>query len=93
LSLSWDHLLPNDYPSRDNLDYIVTACFFCNVADNQYFSKASERGISFNGKKREDLIAQRKPFVLKTREAYRSFWETNVCDKGSASMDTKHQIE
>ena len=37
LSLSWDHLLPKLHPNRDNHEYIVTACMFCNTADNQYF--------------------------------------------------------
>jgi len=62
------------------------------VADNQYFLRASERDITFEGKTREDLVAQRKPFVLKTRESYLIFWKTNVHYSGSASMDTKPTI-
>ena len=50
LSLSWDHLLPKGHPKRDDLDYIVTACMFCNVADNQYFVKAEERGLKFEAR-------------------------------------------
>src|SRR5690349_15259172 len=56
LSLSWDHLLPKGHPDRDNLEYIVTACFFCNVADNQYFRRAQERGLRFDGMTREALV-------------------------------------
>jgi len=78
LSLSWDHLLPKEHPLRDDFEYIATACMFCNVADNQYFVKASKRGITFNDKSREELITQRKPYVMKTRESYREFWEFNV---------------
>ncbi len=37
LSLHWDHLLPKGHPHRDDPDFIVTACMFCNVADNRYF--------------------------------------------------------
>lgn len=36
LSLSWDHLLPKGHLHRDDPDYIVTACMFCNTADNRY---------------------------------------------------------
>lgn len=78
LTLSWDHLLPKEHPNRDNPEYIVTACMFCNVADNQYFVRAKERGITFEGKSRNELVAQRKPYVMKTRNSYREFWETKV---------------
>jgi len=78
LSLSEDHLLPKSHPERNNPEYIVTACSFCNVADNRYFDRAAERGLSFDGKSREELIAQRRPWVMKTREEYRTFWEEHV---------------
>lgn len=51
---------------------------FCNVADNQYFAKTGERGLSFEERTPEQLIEQRRPFVMKTRDAYREFWEANV---------------
>lgn len=35
LHLSWDHLLPVGHPDRDNHDYIVAACRFCNEAHNR----------------------------------------------------------
>ena len=78
LSLSWDHLLPKEHPLHDDSEYIATACMFCNVADNQYFVKASKRGITFKDKSRKELIAQRKPYVMKTRESYRELWESSV---------------
>ena len=78
LSLSWDHLLPKGHPNRDNPDYIVTACNFCNTADNRYFDLAEKRGIKFDGLTPDELVAQRLPYVLATREKYREFWETVV---------------
>ncbi len=88
LSLSWDHLLPKGHPLRDQHEYIVTACMFCNVADNRYFDRAAERGITFDAKTREELVAQRKPCVLKTRKSYREFWEAEVRPQQSGSTDT-----
>jgi Fe-S oxidoreductase len=78
LSLSWDHLLPKGHPNRDNPDYIVTACNFCNTADNRYFDLAEKRGIKFDGLTPDELVAQRLPYVLATREKYREFWETVI---------------
>lgn len=59
-------------------DYIITACMFCNTADNRYFDMAVERGIGFDGLTPEQLIAQRLPYVLATRDRYKAFWE-NKC--------------
>lgn len=78
LTLSWDHLLPKCHPDRDDPDFIVTACNFCNTADNRYFDRAQERGLRFADMTREELIAQRLPFVEATRKSYRLFWEENV---------------
>jgi hypothetical protein len=78
LSLSWDHLLPSGHLNRDDPDYIVTACMFCNTADNRYFDMAQRRGMSFDGLTPEELIAQRLPYVEATRAKYREFWEENV---------------
>lgn len=78
LTLSWDHLLPKGHPCRDNPDYIVTACMFCNIADNRYFDMAVARGISFDGLTPEQLVAQRLPYVLATRDKYKAFWEEHV---------------
>lgn len=78
LSLSWDHLLPKGHPHRDNLEYIVTACMFCNTADNRYFDNALKRGVTFDGLTPDQLVEQRRPYVEKTRSAYRQFWEEHV---------------
>jgi hypothetical protein len=78
LTLSEDHLLPRGHPNRNNPDFRVTACNFCNTADNQYFKRAAERGLKFDGLSPDELVAQRLPYVLKVREGYRQFWERQV---------------
>jgi hypothetical protein len=78
LSLSWDHLLPKGDPRRDDPEYIVTACMFCNVADNRYFDLAAQRGLHFEGLTPDELVAQRLPYVEGTRQKYREFWNVNV---------------
>jgi hypothetical protein len=64
--------------NRDNLDFIVTACRFCNTADNRYFDKAAKRGLHLDGLSPEELVAQRLPYVEATRQKYRDFWEEFV---------------
>jgi hypothetical protein len=78
LALSWDHLLPKGHPDRDNPDFIVTACNFCNVADNRYFDHANERGIRFDGLSQQELVAQRLRYVERTRKGYHDFWKEHV---------------
>jgi len=39
-----DHLLPKGHPNRDDPDYMVTACLFCNNADTFYFPYAAPEG-------------------------------------------------
>ncbi|MCH8801274.1 MAG: hypothetical protein IH963_10230 [Chloroflexi bacterium] len=78
LTLSWDHLLPKGHPDRDNPEFIVTACNFCNTADNRYFDLAEKRGLVFDGMSRDELVAQRKPYVFATRNSYKTFWDENV---------------
>lgn len=78
LSLSWDHLLPRGHPERDDLEYIVTACMFCNTADNRYFDNALKRGLQFDGLTPDELVAQRLSYVERTRERYEEFWRENV---------------
>lgn len=84
LSLSWDHLLPKGHPSRDDPEYIVTACMFCNTAENRY-DLAERRGVTFTGLTREALVAQRKPYVEATRESYRAFWDEHVAPTDGAA--------
>jgi 5-methylcytosine-specific restriction endonuclease McrA len=71
LTLSWDHLLPKGHPQRDDPAFIVTACGFCNWASNRTVWDVA-------GKSPEELLAQKRPIVLKVREAYRDFWEREV---------------
>ena len=78
LTLSWDHLLPKGHPNRDNPIFIVTACNFCNTADNRYFDLAEKRALKFDGMTPDELVAQRLPYVKATRQSYRDFWEQRV---------------
>jgi hypothetical protein len=78
LSLSWDHLLPKGHAERDHLEYIVTACLFCNTADNRYFDMLARRGLTLDGLSPEQLVEQRRPYVEATRRAYEEFWTDNV---------------
>jgi 5-methylcytosine-specific restriction endonuclease McrA len=78
LTLTSEHLLPKGHPNRDNPHYIVTACQFCNTADNRYFDKAAEYHLQFDNMTPEQLIEQRKPYVAKVRREYRAFWESKV---------------
>lgn len=77
-TLSWDHLLPRGHRNRDNPDYIVTSCNFCNTADNRYFDSLTKRGLTLDDLTPEQLVSQRKPFVDATRKAYEGFWRENV---------------
>jgi 5-methylcytosine-specific restriction endonuclease McrA len=78
LSLSSDHLLPKWHPDRNNPDYVVTACVFCNTADNRYFDLAERRGLTLDGLTPDELVAQRLPFVRATRQSYEDFWRLHV---------------
>ena len=78
LYLSVDHLLPKGHALRDSDDYIVTSCLFCNTADNWYFSHAEKRGLKFDGMFDDELVEQRRPYVTRVRQDYRTFWEKHV---------------
>jgi hypothetical protein len=78
LSFSRDHLLPTGCDDREKDEYIVTACQFCNTADNQYFVKAEKEGYSFDDKTPEELIEQRWKAVQKTRQEYKEFWVERI---------------
>lgn len=71
LFLSWDHLLPPGHPQRENLDYIVTACRFCNEVHNKTI-------FPVEGKNPAELVKQKREFVLKRREEYYEFFKTEV---------------
>ena len=78
LTLSWDHLLPKGHPERDNPEFIVAACNFCNTADNRYFDSLEKRGLTLDGLSQNELVEQRKLFVKETRNKYYQFWSENV---------------
>ena len=79
-SLSWDHLLPHGDLRRDNPDFIVTACMFCNIANNQYFRQADARNLTFENKSPDELVEQRRPNVDRTRGNYKKFRDEHVSD-------------
>src|SRR4051794_32427557 len=76
--LSIDHLLPSSDPRRNLNEFIVTACVFCNGADNRYFGQANARNLTFENKSQDELVEQRRPYVLRTRKDYQDFWKQNV---------------
>jgi len=85
LFLTLDHLLPKGHPKRDDRKYIVTACAFCNTADNYYFIKAKRDRFSFNKKSPAELVKRRKAAVQVVREKYNTFWKENVRGKTTAT--------
>jgi hypothetical protein len=75
LTLSVDHLLPVGHPDREKDAFKVTACRFCNEADNHYFTKYA---LNFDEMSPEQLLEQRRPYVQAVRDKYKEFWEENV---------------
>jgi hypothetical protein len=71
LFLSEDHLLPPGHPQRDNRDFIVTACRFCNEAHNRTV-------FDVEGKTPQELVAQKKALILEKRSEYRRFYDEKV---------------
>lgn len=71
LYLSVDHLLPPGHPQRENLDYKVAACRFCNEAYNRTV-------YNVEGKTPEQLVEQKKPRILEKRAEYKSFFDQKV---------------
>lgn len=71
LYLSWDHLLPKGHPERNSPTFIVAACRFCNEVCNRTV-------WSVDGKTPDELIEQKKPYVMARRAEYRQFWEKEI---------------
>lgn len=71
LYLSWDHLLPKGHPMRDDEQFIVAACRFCNEACNRttFWSE---------GMTADEVVAKKRTAIEAVREDYRRFWETKV---------------
>ena len=78
LALSWDHLLPKTHPKRDDQEFIVAACNFCNTADNRYLERLVAGGFDFDKCSPDELVEHRRVSVQCTRAAYYEFWETHV---------------
>ena len=78
LYFSWDHLLPVGHPDRDNADFIVAACTFCNTLHNRTL-------FDVEGKSPTELLAQKRPMVLARRAEYEAFWQEHVRPGGQAS--------
>lgn len=74
LYLSWGHLLPIGHLERDNPDFIVAACTFCNTLHNRTVFEVS-------GKSPEELVEQKKVRVLERRDEYQRFWKENVAPR------------
>lgn len=76
LYLSRDHLLPKGNCERDNPEYMVTACVFCNELHNRtaFDVENSDRQL----KTRHELVEQKKVLVLERRCQYEQFWRKNV---------------
>lgn len=77
LQLSKDHLLPSDHSNRNDEEFIVTACRFCNETSNLLFSKQIKENLPLE---RDELIAWRKQRILENRVGYRDYWLKNVAN-------------
>ena len=62
----------------------MAACRFCNEAHNRTI-------WDVEGKTPDQLVAQKKPYVLAKRDEYRRFWEQEVW--GSSQVDELHTKE
>jgi hypothetical protein len=88
LALSWDHLLPKGHPRRDDSDFIVAACNFCNGADNRYLERCVREGLCFDGLTQDELVERRRLAVNATRSVYREFWAVHV-RRGAARRSSR----
>lgn len=78
LTLTVDHLLPKGHPKRNDIEFMVTACSFCNVADNHYFEREENQDIRTQDLSRTELIKRRKEVIHKVRQEHKEFWDKNV---------------
>ena len=81
LNLSVDHLLPKDHLEKDNPEFQATACRSCNEMDNHFLEQAAKRGLKFDNMTRQQLIDQRRSYVVGAREKYKKYWEKNIAIK------------
>ena len=92
VSLSRDHLLPQGDPRRESREYIVTACMFCNNADNRYHKRAEARGLKFENMSPDELVDQRRRYVETIRANYLEFWEKSVKNPDAQSHCGQREI-
>ena len=71
LYLCTDHLLPQEHPKREDPEFKVTSCVFCNGLHNK-------TTFDVAGKSRAELIEQKRPLVLERRREYEHFWKEKV---------------
>ena len=71
LYLSVDHLLPPGHPQREEPQYKVAACRFCNEACNR-----TPRSVE--GKSPEQLVEEKKRDIRAVHKEYKRFWDENV---------------
>ena len=74
--LSSDHLLPKKHSERENPEYIVTACVFCNGLCNR--TVFDVENVIGELKSQTDLIKQKKILILERRNQYKAFWIKHV---------------
>jgi len=71
LYMSRDHLLPPGHPKREDPQFIVAACRFCNEACNR-------TPFPVVGKTPEELVLQKKQAILAKRKEYHEFFKKEV---------------
>ena len=64
LWLSVDHLLPKGHPRREEPSFKVTACMFCNTADNRYLEKSDRNGTNWDSLDPAMLVERRRRLGL-----------------------------
>jgi len=78
--LSWDHLLPKGHPARDDEEFIVASCTFCNTLCNRTPPKITEGVLT-----RRDLVERKFALVNERRAQFRAAFDDLV---GQSSTGT-----
>lgn len=77
MSLSWDHLLPENHEHRDEPQYIVSACAHCNSMLSKYFEQAKKEDYT-GDLCRDELVERRRRYMAESMQTYFSYWLANV---------------
>jgi len=64
-----------EHAKRDDEEYIVTACRFCNECHNR-------TRFPVEGKTPEEIIEIKRKAIMKKRAEYQEFWDKKVKGKG-----------